>query len=236
MQVSLPESEGPSQMRQDALERIAAAYDSPPWWYDARGAVILTFAYRSTLGAQLRLFGRNMGASHLEVAIGSGTLLQLILLWRRWKGLPRVQIVGFDYAEPMLAGSIRRFRTASNIELHHADVARLDFADGSFDTANIANAIHCFPDIDGGLTELFRVLRPGGTLAANVLLYPRGPQPFRWIATRINDWGMRKGILHTPYDAEDIRRRILAAGFEIQEEKISGNTYNVVARKPSLPR
>lgn len=213
-------------------EEIAQAYSSEPWWYDVRGFLILTFAYRSTLWAQVRLFGGNIGPHHLEVAIGTGTLFDIILKWRKWKRLPSAHIVGIDYAEPMLAGAIHRFADQPNIELHHADVAALPFPDSSFDSANIANSVHCFPDVDAGFRDVFRVLKPGAPLAANVLLYARGPQPLRWIANKINAWGMRKGILFTPYQADDIRRRLQAAGFEIVREEIAGNTYNVIARKP----
>lgn len=213
-------------------DEIAAAYRSEPWWYDLRGFFILTFAYNSTLGAQLRFFGPNFGAEHLEVACGTGTLLELILRWRRWKKLPPVHIVGIDYAESMLAGAMHRFRNTPNIELKLADAADLPFGEARFDTANVANSIHCFPDVDGALREIHRVLKPGGTLAANVLLYPRGPWPLNRIAERINRWGMRKGILYTPYTREDIRQRILDAGFEMISEHVSGNCYFVRARRP----
>ena|SRR5205823_2711049 len=196
-------------------EKIAKAYESQPWWYDVRGFFILTFAYRSTLGAQLRFFGGNVSAHHLEVAIGTGTLFDLIQKWRRWKKLPATHVVGIDYAEPMLAGAVRRFADNPHIELKHADVAALPYPDGTFDSANIANAVHCFPDVDAAFREVFRVLKPGGQLAANVLLYARGPRPLRAIANRINDWGMRKGILFSPYEQDDIRGRLVAAGFEI---------------------
>lgn len=219
-----------------SLEEISRAYDSPPWWYDVRGFFILTFAYRSSLGFQLRLFGPNIGARHLEVAIGSGSLLDIILRWRNWKGYaPSQQIVGIDYAMPMLAGAIHRFRGRADIELHHADVAALPFPEASFDSANVANAIHCFPQVDDALCDIFRVLKPGGTMAVNVLLYPVGPQPWRSIAQRINDWGMRKGILTTPYEPGDIRGRIIGVGFEILSEVQAGNTYCAVARKPMAP-
>jgi ubiquinone/menaquinone biosynthesis C-methylase UbiE len=212
-------------------DEIAAAYDSPPWWYDVRGFLILTFAYNSTLGRQLRLFGRNIGPAHLEVACGTGTLLELVLRWRSWKGLATGQIVGVDYAESMLAGARRRFSNQRNIEFRHADAAALPYPSSSFDTANIANAVHCFPDLDGALRDILRVLKPGGTLAANVLLYPRGPWPFKQIAARINRWGIRKGILVTPYRREEIRSHFLDVGFELVAETVSGNCYELLARK-----
>lgn len=212
-------------------DEIARAYSSPPWWYDVRGFLILTFAYNSTLGNQLRFFGPNFGARHLEVACGTGTLLSMVLRWRRRQGMPLSSVVGIDYAESMLAGAIRRFARNPDVEIRHADATSLPFPDGNFDSANIANAVHCLPDVDGALRETHRVLKPGGTLAANVLLYPRGRWPWNAIAERINRWGMRKGILYTPYEQDDIRARILAAGFEILHESISGNCYNVLARK-----
>lgn len=215
------------------LEEIAVAYDSPPMWYDIRGFFILTFAYRSSLGFQVRFFGNNMGPRHLEVAIGSGSLADIILRWRSWKGLPVSRIAGIDYALPMLAGAFRRFRTRPAVELEYADAAALPYPAGEFDTANIANAVHCFPDVDGALRDVCRVLKPGGSLAANVLLEPlAGPGFLLRFAKRINDWGMQKGILFKPYTREDIRARILRAGFDIEQEQVTGNTYNVLARKP----
>lgn len=214
-------------------DEIAAAYISEPWWYDVRGFFILTFAYNSTLPEQLRFFGRNYGADHLEVACGTGTLLELILRWRRWKRLPQVHITGIDYAESMLAGAMRRFAGKPELEFEHADAADLPFADDRFDTANIANSVHCFPDVDGALRDIHRVLRPGGTLASNVLLFAKGRWPLKGIADRINDWGVRKGILYTPYTKEDVRERFVAAGFDVLSEEISGNCYNILVRKPS---
>jgi len=213
-------------------DEIAQAYRSEPWWYDVRGFFILTFAYNSTLPGQLRFFGRNFGADHLEVACGTGTLLELVLRWRRWKRLPSTKIVGIDYAESMLAGALHRFRGQPDLDFQHADAAMLPFADNSFDTANIANSVHCFPDVSGALRGVHRVLKPNGTLAANVLLYPTGDGVLGRIATRINDWGMRKGILYRPYEAEEVRRIVREAGFDIVFDEVTGNCLNLLARKP----
>jgi ubiquinone/menaquinone biosynthesis C-methylase UbiE len=220
---------GPSGKTRD---EIAKAYVSEPWWYDVRGFFILIFAYNSSLGAMMRQFGPNFGPYHLEVACGTGTLLEMLLKWRKRRRLPPSRVVGIDYAESMLAGAIHRFAGRTDVSFEHADAAALPFPTDSFDTANIANSLHCLPDVDGALRDIRRVLKPGATFAANVLLYPRGGWPLRNIAQAINEWGARKGILYTPYQKDDIRERIVKAGFEVVREEVSGNCYNVMLRKP----
>jgi len=219
-------------MKRKTREEIALAYKSPPVWYDIRGFFILTFAYNSTLWAQVRFFGRNMGPRHIEIACGTATLTWLVMLWRRWHKMPAVHVTGIDYAESMLAGAIQRFKDWPNTEFLHADAAALPFDDESFDTANIANSVHCFPDVLGALKDAKRVLKPGGTLACNVLLYPRGVWPFRQIAQAINDWGIRKGILYTPFEREQFRDLLAQAGFEVLGETVTGNCFEALVRKP----
>lgn len=210
---------------------IQEAYSSEPWWYDARGFLILTFAYRHTLPAQLRLFGGNMNSSHLEVAVGSGTLLDLVLKWRKWKGLPEIEITAFDYAASMLAGAQNRFRKNKNINLIQADAAHLPFESNQFKTASIANAIHCLPDIEKSLSEIHRVLDSGGTLTGNCLLEPKGVGFLDTIAKKINNWGIKKGILHRAYQQSEITDLLKKYNFQILFERRVGNCYDFVARK-----
>jgi hypothetical protein len=44
---------------------------------------------------------------------------------------------------------------------------------------------------------------------------------------------MRKGILYTPFHAEEITRHVADAGFEVLGQATSGNCCDVLARKPS---
>jgi SAM-dependent methyltransferase len=210
---------------------VDEAYASEPWWYDARGFLILTFAYRSTLPQQIRFFAGNISAQHLEAAIGSGTLFDLILKYRRWKKMPPVKIVGFDYAPQMLAGAKKRFEKRPEIQLIQADAAHLSFPNNSFDSINIANAFHCLPEPEVSLKEMHRVLKAGGKLAGNCLLYPRENGLGGRLANRINRWGQRKGILNRPYTCLEIQQMLRIAGFQIVYENIVGNCYDFIAVK-----
>lgn len=211
---------------------VDKAYDAPPFWYDIRGFFILTFSYNCTLMAQLRFFGANFGKDHLEVACGTGTLLKMVLNWRRWHGLRESKIVGVDYAVRMLNGAKKRFAKNHNVILERADAAALPFPSDSFDTANIANSVHCFPAMQEALAEVYRVLKPGGVVALNVLLHPRGAWPLRKIAAYINGWGIRKGILHRPYSLSEVSSALSSKGFLIKSMAIHGNCLDVLCVKP----
>lgn len=214
------------------LEKIAKAYSSPPWFYDVRGAMILTFAYRSSMWRQLKLFGTNMSNNHLELACGTATLTKLALGWRALKRLPfPTKITCVDYAESMLGGARARFKGERRVTVQHGDAGALTYPNNHFSSINIANSVHCFPDLNAALKETYRVLAPGGTFAANVLLFPRGPSVLKSISQSINDWGIKKGILVTPYEHADIRKRVIDAGFQFVYEDVAGNTYDFVAKK-----
>lgn len=60
-----------------------------------------------------------------------------------------------------------------------ADGLRLPFADGAFDRVIAAEVLEHIPDDRGAMSELARVLRPGGTMAVTV---PRcGPEVVNWL-------------------------------------------------------
>ncbi len=81
------------------------------------------------------------------------------------------EVVGVDFSAEML----RRARAKSaEIEWVQADVTELPFPDASFDAVTIGFGIRNVPDLDAGLAELARVLRPGGRLGCLEITRPRG--------------------------------------------------------------
>jgi demethylmenaquinone methyltransferase/2-methoxy-6-polyprenyl-1,4-benzoquinol methylase len=82
------------------------------------------------------------------------------------------EVVGLDFAERMLE---RARRKEPAIEWLQGDVLALPFADESFDAATVGFGIRNVDDLEAGLRELRRVLRPGGRLAILEITSPRGP-------------------------------------------------------------
>jgi len=80
-------------------------------------------------------------------------------------------VTGLDFSERMLE---RARSKSSSIEWVQGDVMELPFEDGSFDAATIGFGIRNVSDLEGGLRELARVLRPSGRLAVLEITRPRG--------------------------------------------------------------
>jgi demethylmenaquinone methyltransferase/2-methoxy-6-polyprenyl-1,4-benzoquinol methylase len=80
------------------------------------------------------------------------------------------RVTGADFSRPMLE---RARRKSSTVEWLQADMLALPFEDGSFDAATVGFGIRNL-DLDRGLGELVRVLRPGGRLGCLEITRPRG--------------------------------------------------------------
>ena len=74
----------------------------------------------------------------------------------------RARVIGADFTEEMLC--VARARRQSQVSWVRADALRLPFADGSFDVVSVGYGLRNLADIERGLREILRVLRPEGKL------------------------------------------------------------------------
>ena len=81
-------------------------------------------------------------------------------------------VVGVDFSERMLE---RARRKAPEVEWIQADVLQLPFEEASFDSVVVGFGVRNVEDLEAGLKELRRVLRPGGRLGILEITKPRGP-------------------------------------------------------------
>lgn len=99
----------------------------------------------------------------LDVGCGGGMTLRDLSL-----RLPRGHVTGIDYSRDMVRQARQRnalgIRTGS-IEVLLGDVARLPFADASFDMVCGVETLYFWPDPLRGMREILRVLKPGCRVA-----------------------------------------------------------------------
>jgi demethylmenaquinone methyltransferase/2-methoxy-6-polyprenyl-1,4-benzoquinol methylase len=101
----------------------------------------------------------------LDVATGTGDLA--IELQRRG-----AEVIGVDFAEKML--EIAR-RKAPGIEFRAGNALALEFEDNEFDAATVGFGARNFDDLDRGLAEMARVVRPGGRVVVLEITNPQKP-------------------------------------------------------------
>jgi len=81
------------------------------------------------------------------------------------------RVTGLDFSEQML---VRARGKSDSVEWVLGDVTALPFDDASFDAVTVGFGIRNVPDLDAGLAELARVLRPGGRVACLEITRPEG--------------------------------------------------------------
>jgi demethylmenaquinone methyltransferase/2-methoxy-6-polyprenyl-1,4-benzoquinol methylase len=102
------------------------------------------------------------GQRILDVATGTGMVAAELL--RR----ADCSVVGIDQSEPMLARARARFagRAESQVRLVRGEAEALPFEDASFDALTFTYLLRYVEDPAATVTELARVVRPGGRVAS----------------------------------------------------------------------
>jgi len=100
----------------------------------------------------------------LDACCGTGDLA----IGARGRG---ADVVGLDFSERMLE---RAARKDPQIEWVQGDVLALPFEDASFDAVTVGFGVRNVEDLEAGVRELRRVLRPGGRLGILEITTPRG--------------------------------------------------------------
>jgi demethylmenaquinone methyltransferase/2-methoxy-6-polyprenyl-1,4-benzoquinol methylase len=98
------------------------------------------------------------GSRILDLCTGTGDLA-----FHLSRTQPGLQIVALDFCEPMLAGARARApKEGPHVEFVTGDVTALAFAEAAFDGAIMGFSMRNIVDIKTCLTQVRRVLKPGG--------------------------------------------------------------------------
>jgi ubiquinone/menaquinone biosynthesis C-methylase UbiE len=91
------------------------------------------------------------GSSLLDIGCGTGFILDIAKKYFR-------KVIGIDLTQAMLD----EIKPAENLLVFDGDSENIQFDDGSFDVCTAYSFIHHLPDAELTMSEVFRILKPGG--------------------------------------------------------------------------
>jgi ubiquinone/menaquinone biosynthesis C-methylase UbiE len=174
--------------------------------------------YSTLLSPQLAdLAEVERGQRALDVGCGPGALTAELV-----RRLGAEHVAAVDPSEPFVAATRSRH---PGVEVHLGSAEALPFEDGAFDAALAQLVVHFMTDPVGGIREMARVTRPGGTVVASVWDHAgeKGPLGLFWqVAREVTSGtvdeshlpGARNGHLVELFEAaglKDVRQSILHA-------------------------
>jgi demethylmenaquinone methyltransferase / 2-methoxy-6-polyprenyl-1,4-benzoquinol methylase len=158
------------QARTGTLEegQVRAMFDRIARVYDLMNSVMTAGLHHRWRERAADLAAVGPGDRALDVASGTGDLA--VELARRVG--PTGSVVGSDFSEAMLD---RARQKSSAVTWEWANALDLPYPDDGFDAATVGFGARNFSDLDRGLSELARVVRPGGRVVILEITTPQRP-------------------------------------------------------------
>ena len=139
---------------------IAAMFDRISPKYDARNHLLSFNIDKVWRKKTAKAVSKSQPKTILDLATGTADLAIAVA-----KRNPQAHLIGMDISEKMLdigKEKVKQQNLANQIELRLGDAAALPFEDNSFDAVTVAFGVRNFEDLGKGLSEISRVLKPGG--------------------------------------------------------------------------
>jgi demethylmenaquinone methyltransferase/2-methoxy-6-polyprenyl-1,4-benzoquinol methylase len=156
--------------------QVRAMFDRIAGVYDLMNTVMTAGLHHRWRARAADLAALAPGDSALDVACGTGDLA--IELARRVG--PGGEVIGSDFAPEMLE---RARAKAPELAWECANALELPYASARFDAATVGFGARNFADLDRGLAEMARVVKPGGRVVVLEITTPRRPplSTFYWL-------------------------------------------------------
>jgi demethylmenaquinone methyltransferase / 2-methoxy-6-polyprenyl-1,4-benzoquinol methylase len=157
--------------------QVQAMFDRIAGMYDLLNTVMTAGLHHDWRRRAADLAAVGPGDRVLDVAAGTGDLT----IELAGRVAPGGEAVGCDFSEEMLA---RARAKAPSLRFEVGDALALGYADGEFDAATVGFGARNFSDLQRGLREMARVVRPGGRVVVLDFTTPRRPP----LSTFFNLW------------------------------------------------
>jgi demethylmenaquinone methyltransferase / 2-methoxy-6-polyprenyl-1,4-benzoquinol methylase len=147
-------------------------FDRISGFYDVMNSVMTAGLHHRWRRRAADLAAVGPGDRVLDVATGTG---DLAIELRRRVG-PTGEVVASDFSEAMLEHARAK---APDIRFEWADALALPYPDDAFDAATVGFGARNFADLDTGVAEMARVVRPGGRVVILEITTPTRA-PLSW--------------------------------------------------------
>jgi demethylmenaquinone methyltransferase / 2-methoxy-6-polyprenyl-1,4-benzoquinol methylase len=140
-------------------EQVASMFDAISGNYDNLNRVIsfgIDVKWRKKV---LKMVAQSNPKTILDIATGTGDLAILMAQTQAEK------IIGLDISAGMLEVGVKKIQDknlSNRIEMVMADSEKMPFQDNYFDAITVAFGVRNFENLETGLTEILRVLKPNG--------------------------------------------------------------------------
>lgn len=140
-------------------QQVEQMFDTISGNYDSLNRMISLGTDQGWRKKVLKLVSEQKPNTILDIATGTGDLAILL------SKTDATQITGLDLSAGMLEvgkQKIKALNLDNRIEMVQGDSENLPFADNTFDAITVGFGIRNFEDLEKGLSEILRVLKPGG--------------------------------------------------------------------------
>lgn len=148
--------------------QVRAMFDRIARFYDGMNSVMTAGLHHKWRSRAADLARVGHGDRVLDVACGTGDLA--IELKKRVG--PQGEVIGSDFSEGMLELARRK---DPQLTFEWGNALELKYDDDSFDAATVGFGARNFSDLDQGLREMTRVVRPGGHVVVLEMTTPTKP-------------------------------------------------------------
>jgi demethylmenaquinone methyltransferase/2-methoxy-6-polyprenyl-1,4-benzoquinol methylase len=148
--------------------QVRAMFDRIARVYDVMNSVMTVGMHHRWRERAADLARVEPGNRALDVATGTG---DLALELERRVG-PTGEVVGLDFSEGMLELAREK---AAGVRFEAGNALELPYADAEFDAATVGFGARNFSDLPRGLSEMARVVRPGGRVVVLEITTPQRP-------------------------------------------------------------
>lgn len=223
-------------------EQVEHMFDAIAPRYDLLNRLFSLGVDRAWRRRVLRMLREEPVERLLDLATGTADLALLCARHAR-------SVVGADISEGMLSHGrtkVARAGLADRVELVRAASESLPFPNGRFDAVTVAFGVRNFDDLDRGLREMHRVLRPGGRVFVLEFSKARGlmgalfrlyfhrvmPVVGRWVSGDASAYTYLPRSVDAFPEGPAFEQRLRTAGFDsITSKRLSGGIATLYAAR-----